>query len=250
MTSIGEDSLIRNLFFLTENQATTANNLANVSSNGFKRRISVPYEVGTRFEDQLQHYFAVSDSAQHVDWRVGNLIATDSPNNIALQDQHLFLKVRTKSGLDAYSRNGDLTVDPENRLSTRSGDLLLGESGEPVVIKPADGGPAVDFRDVRISPNGSVEVRGSQIARLGLYRIDDLNSLQPVGGGSYTYFGSSKPVRAQTNAVLQTYLEQSNVESVHELVQMISNQRGFQSSSSALQTLGKIKEAYATVFSS
>ena len=71
----------------------------------------------------------------------------------------------------------------------------------------------------------------------------------PIGGGNYAYTGTERLTLAQTNAVRQRFVERSNVDTMTEMVQMISNQRGFQSSMGALTTLGRIQDSYTNVFS-
>ena len=249
MSSIGENALVRNLHYLSESQAVTTNNLANVSSNGFKRRIAMPVETGTRFDDFLGAATTVAEFGQSMDWSAGSLLNTDDPGNIAFRDQNLFLRVQTKDGRIAYTRTGDLVLGTDNRLLTRTGDTVLDDNDQPIVLPSGTDQGAISLETIKIAPNGQLDLAdGGTIGRLGLYEIQGGRGLTPVGGGNYVLPTGQQPRPAQTNGVLQRFLEQSNVEVMGQMVQMISNQRGFQATASALTTLGRIKESYVSAF--
>lgn len=252
MTSIGEQSLVQNLFYLSESQATAANNMANISSDGFKRRIAVPEVIGSRFDDFLQMTVHLTTFSQFLDWNVGPIIATDNPANLALRDKNLFVRVVTSTGETAYTRPSNLAIDPKGRLMTRSGDLILNDANEPIELKAAEG-ETLSVQQITITANGELEMAGKDgsgttLGRLGLYRIDQLEHLNPIGGGNYSYSGTKRLELTQTNDVIQRFVERSNVNTMNEMVQMIMNQRGFQSTMSALTTLGRIKESYVSAF--
>ncbi len=249
MTSIGETALVRNLFYLSESQAVTSHNLANVTSSGFKRRIAVPEPSGERFDDFLGKALPLTSFKQHIDWRPGSFINTTDGSKFAMRDPKAFLQIRLQSGQIAYTRNGDLMIDDNNQLKTRSGHTVLDDVGEPLAINAGGGGGGTpSMAELRIAPNGELEIGQGSVGRLRVVSIEDLSKLSPAGNGNYIYTGTDQPALAQTNSVTQRFVEQGNTESVTEMVQMISNQRGFQSTMSALRTLGKIKESYVNAF--
>lgn len=251
MSSIGEQALVQNLFYLSESQATAANNVANVSSNGFKRRIAMPVVVGSRFDTFLHTTVTQTMFSESIDWTVGSIISTDNPANFALRDKHLFVRVLTPSGETVYARPSTLAIDPKGRLMTRSGDLILSDTNETIDLKAAEGG-SLSLQEITITANGDLEMSGKSgkttLARLGLYHIDQLENLTAIGSGKYRYTGTKRPALTPTNDVRQRFVERSNVNTMNEMVKMITNQRGFRSTMSALTTLGKIKEAYVAGF--
>ena len=248
MTSIGERSLVRNLHYLSEAQAVTSNNLANVTSDGFKRRVSVAQETGSQFDDFLGAHFPESSFNQHIDWTPGSFTRTSDPSKFALRDPKLFVQVQTDEGHIAYTRTGDLTLDSENQLRTKTGHLVLDDVGQPIQITDPEGNGTPSISEIRVSPNGQLLMGNVALSRMGLYEVEDVQNLRALGTGTYAYTGKTPLRPARTNDVIHGFVEQSNTDSVSELVQMISNQRGFQTTMSALQTLGRIKESYVSAF--
>jgi flagellar basal-body rod protein FlgG len=182
-----------------------------------------------------------------MDWQMGSFTSTSDGSKFALREQDLFLRVRTPAGQIGYTRTGDIRVDQEGKLTTKSGSLVLDDIDQPIVISSGAGGQA-DFSEIKISANGQLSMKGQSIAQMGLYRIPDLNKLEPIGKGDYLYSGDDRMQLARTNGGTQRFFEQSNTHSVSEMIQMITNQRGFQSTMSSLQTLGRIKESYVNAF--
>ncbi|MDX1500242.1 MAG: flagellar hook-basal body complex protein [Woeseiaceae bacterium] len=114
-------------------QAINTNNLANVSTTGFRADLhsfsSIPVEgpgVDTRVNAVVESYG--TDHAQ------GAVINTGRDLDVALRGEG-FIAVQAPDGSEAYTRRGDLRVEPGGLLATGDGRLVIGEGG-PVALPP------------------------------------------------------------------------------------------------------------------
>jgi flagellar basal-body rod protein FlgF len=130
----------------------------------------------------------------------------------------------------AYTRNGTFTIDAKGQLVTSDALPVLDDGGRPITI--GDG-------KASIAPDGRVSVDGRQIARLALTSLDPAR-LHKLGDNLYT--GTAQK-GVDPGRVEQGFLEGSNVNSVKEMVDLISTMRSFEASQKAVQaqddTIGK-----------
>lgn len=201
-------------------QDITANNLANANTAGYKR--DVP-----SFESLLSSAVGAAP-ATHVtprggtDFAQGVLKDTGDKLHLALEGEGFFA-VQTPAG-PAYTRNGSLSVSADGYLATQSGNKVLGASG-PIRIGRGD---------VSVDPQGLVSQNGAVVDTLQVVRFANQGALSKVGGGMWSA-GGAVPAPATGTTVRQGYLESSNVNSVSEMVSMITAFRTFEASQKAIQ---------------
>lgn len=187
-------------------QATMANNLANVSTDGYRGE-----RVFARLLDGARGPVAESGT----DLRGGALTRTDNPLDVALEGDG-FLVVETPAG-DRLTRGGSLAVDASGLLVDGSGNPVLGEGGR---IAVPDGELAVDR-------TGRLTVDGEPLARLRLERLPP--GVDPVREGD-THFTAPGGVETETDeetSIRQGHVESSNVDPVGAMVEMVEVQRAY-----------------------
>ena len=249
MSGLGEIALIRGLNYLSESQAAIAHNLANVSSFGFKRRISVAEPIGQSFNEVLEGRYPTTRYTEFLDLTLGTPNPTGNSNHIAIQGKQ-FLKVQADDGRKFFTRNGQLLITAKRQLVISTGHRLLNDEGQPITVQGAELAGAA-LGQMKISPAGVITINNKAgvedvVARIQVYEVPDPQLLRAAGNGLLSYPGINN-VRAQpTNNIVQGALEQSNVQPTKELIDMIVAQRGFQASMRALTTLGRIKETFIT----
>ena len=202
----------------TEALDTIANNLANVSTTGFRGRhnvfssmlASTGNSALSVLNQDANDYGVLSgtrlDSAQ------GALERTGNDMDLAIEGPG-FLTVQTSSGL-AYTRGGNLHVSPQGQLVTAAGDPVLGDKGPiPVVGTP-----------MSISADGPISVNGAVAGHLKVVEFRPGVELKSVGETYYTAPTGSEVAATKSN-VRQGMLESSNVNPVTSVVEMISAQR-------------------------
>lgn len=244
MTSYAEIALVRGLSFLSDSQAAIANNLANVSTNGFKRRQPIAEPTTARFHSLLQAELPAVRYTETPNWRVGTLVPTGESTHVALDSQDFF-RVRAADGATYFTRTGTLQIDAQGYLANSRGERYLDASGNELPVRASN----PDLVAFTIGPNGSIvdSPTGAQLGlNLGVFRVEQRDALQAVAGGRFIDTSGQNVTAVPTNAVRQGSLEASNVDSVSEMVQMLVVQRAFQATSTMLRSVGQLQSSFVS----
>jgi len=208
-----------------ERQEVIANNLANASSSGFRRQLASFHSLapvgGTPPSGPVPVEPGVRMGAVATDHAPGAMLATGNPLDVALDGPGTFV-VSTPAG-PHYTRNGAFRVGPGGRLETLEGDAVLGRNGEIILGR----GP------VEIGGDGTVTSGGKPVDALQVVDVSsDANGLVEA-------------IPVANPRVRAGYLESSNVNTVHEMVQMIAGYRAYEANQRALQMQDKTLEQAA-----
>lgn len=228
-------------------QEVASNNLANVSTTGFKgeRAFARLLDAGTPAIDTM------------TDLRAGALRPTGAPLDLALGGDG-FLVVQTADG-ERLSRGGAFRLDDLGRIVTAAGDPLLGEGGEitldateAAMVESAAATTGTESPDglgaalVQIGRDGGVRVGGREVARLRVERTPADERLEHAGGGLFVPPAGREPVPEGEREVRQGALEESNVSPISALVEMITVQRAYASVQKAMTTLDAARGTITT----
>lgn len=130
-------------------QAVVNNNLANVSTPGFRGELMAFRAVPVEGEARLPTRVASMMTTPGADFTPGDINTTGRSLDVALRDDDTWLAVQSPEGGEAYTRRGDLQVDATGLL-TSLGNPVLSDNGQAIVV-PLGG-------DVTIAPDGSISV--------------------------------------------------------------------------------------------
>ena len=190
------------------------NNLANVNTPGFKRVLMeefsqhIPKNRGDSYNLLIFPRFKRTD----VVLEQGALRETGNPLDVALKGRGFFA-VKTKAG-EVYTRNGHFFVGADGTLVDANGNPVLDISDREIVLSGKS--------KVTITEDGVVYDGDKKV---GVLKIVDFSSVKPLGNSYYA--GNGQPM-ATDAAVFQGYLEDSNVNPVKEMVNLIEAQRRFE----------------------
>ncbi|AJG24700.1 flagellar basal-body rod protein FlgG [Cupriavidus basilensis] len=227
-----------------------SNNLANVSTNGFKRGRAVFEELmyqtvrqpGALSSDQttlpsgLQLGTGVRPVATERIHTQGNPQQTGNSKDVAVIGQGFF-QVTMPDGTTAYTRDGSFQTDQNGQLVTSSGFVI-----QPAITLPANYTALTVARDGVVSvtqPGSSANV---QVGQLQLATFANPAGLESLGENLYVQTDASGapnttvPGLNGSGTLQQNYVEASNVNVVEELVSMIQTQRAYEINSKAVQT--------------
>ncbi len=234
--------LISNQEALQRAMDVVANNVANSSTSGFKREGIEFDTLLTRTTPHESLNFVV-DRATYRDASSGPINPTSNPLDFAIQGSGYF-PVQTPQGI-RYTRAGAFELNTDGQIVTMSGDLLLGEGNQPITIPET-------ATQINVSADGFVTAKvdnGASLAELGkvsVVKFDSEQALQPVGKGLYTT--DQVPAPAENSGIVQGALEQSNVEPVVEMTQMIQIMRSYEQAVNLLgQENSRIDNALSTL---
>ncbi len=225
-----------------------ANNLANVSTNGFKRQRAVFQDLlyqtirqpGAQSSQQTQVPAGLQlgtgarpVSTAHL-FTQGNLQKTDNSLDVAINGDGFF-QVLLPDGTTAYTRDGSFQKDNQGQVVTADGYPL-----QPAITIPADA------RAISIGTDGTVSVTQgnttTQIGNLQVATFINPAGLQSIGQNLFLETAASgtptpnTPGNNGAGAVNQGYVETSNVNVAEELVTMIQTQRAYELNSKVVST--------------
>jgi flagellar basal-body rod protein FlgF len=214
-----------------------ANNIANISTTGFRREGVIFAEHVARMDEGPSLSMA-SGNARLIDLSQAGVSQTGGTFDMAIQGEGFFL-IETPDG-QALTRAGSFTPSASGELVTNDGYRLLDQGGAPVLIPP-------DARVVAVAQDGTLSADGQPLARLGLWAPTDATSLRHQSGTTFKA-DDLQPVEGGT--ILQGFLEDSNVQPVSEIARMIEVQRAYEMGQgfldkedarmrSVIQTLGR-----------
>ena len=217
-----------------------SHNLANVGTTGYKKNV-----VSVRaFNDVLQANagvpnMAVLEAAASLpslrvtsDTSPGSFKHTGNPLDLALETGQ-YLEVMTRSG-PAYTRQGNLRIDPESRLVTLQGQPIIGEEGEIML----NGGDPV------IRQSGEIRDGDELIGHLRVVEFARPDALQSIGSGLYVATNlSDTPTPVLSPNVRQGYVEASNVLMMDEMVRMMETVRHFEAGNNVVKGYDRMLES-------
>jgi flagellar basal-body rod protein FlgF/flagellar basal-body rod protein FlgG len=197
---------------------TIANNLANASTPGYRAQHNVFSAVlaesgdgsDSSFSQAVNNYGIMSGTV--LDRSQGALQKTGNDLDLAIQGSAFFV-VQTAGGAK-YTRDGSLQVSATGQLITAAGDAVMGDKG-PITILPGH---------VSISADGTISSNGAVAGKLKLVDFTPGTELKSVGGTYYSAPESSE-TPAASSKVVQGSLENSNVNPVTSMVELITAQR-------------------------
>jgi flagellar basal body rod protein FlgG len=242
MAGYGENALVRGLTFLAEKQASIANNLANVDTTSFKRRTAIAQTTGDRFQTLLNDNMSAVDYVEKSDMQRGTLRETGNKLDVAI-DGPEWLRVQNEAGAEFYTRNGQLNIALDGHLTTRDGLRVLNREGAPIQLGAGGTAPS----NLTFSPNGTItdQSTGQNYGPMALVALKEPEALVPVGKSLYV--DPSKQTGTQgVTGLQQGFLEGSNVDSLQELVAMITVERSFSATQKALSGMDRLQENLIT----
>ena len=236
-----------------------SNNLANVSTSGFKRARAVFEDLlyqtirqpGAQSSEQtqlpsgLQIGTGVKPVATERIFTQGNLQQTGNSKDVAIQGGGFF-QVLMPDGTTAYTRDGSFQTDANGALVTASGYAV-----QPAITIPGNAQTVSIGRDGTVSVSQPGSATPTTVGTLQLAIFVNPAGLQSLGENLYAETASSgtpssnAPGSNGAGLLNQGYVETSNVNVVEELVNMIQTQRAYEINSKAIQTSDQMLQRLA-----
>ncbi|MCB5207485.1 flagellar basal-body rod protein FlgG [Methylovorus mays] len=227
-----------------------SNNLANVSTNGFKRSRAVFEDLlyqnirqpgaqssqQTQLPSGMQLGTGVKPVATERIFSQGNLQQTENAKDLAINGEGFF-QVLLPDGSTAYTRDGSFQVDSQGQMVTASGYTI-----QPAITIPANAQSITVGRDGTVSVTLPNSTSTTQIGTIQLATFINPAGLQAKGENLYVETSASGTASTNTpgangaGVLNQGYVETSNVNVVEELVSMIQTQRAYEINSKAITT--------------
>ena len=227
-----------------------SNNLANVSTNGFKkshavfedlmyqnlRQVGSPSTEQSSLPTGLQVGLGVRTVATSRNFSQGTLQQSNNNLDVAVQGNG-FLQVTLPDGTTGYSRDGALQIDNAGRLVNSTGLVVSGG-----ITVPANATAVAIGQDGAVTASIPGNVAPQTIGNITIASFINPAGLEPKGQNIYTETAASgqpnvgAPGSNGLGTLMQGFVETSNVNVVQELVSMIQTQRAYEMNSKAIQT--------------
>jgi flagellar basal-body rod protein FlgG len=227
-----------------------ANNLANSSSNGFKRTLmqieSQPMTSIYRFQTDpgqvpdnrtagvpVQVPVGQMGSGSQIyatptDFQQGQIAINGNTYSFALSGPGFFATQDPTTGQITYTRDGSFMRSAGGQLTTVDGATVLDAGGNAIPMPP--------LGKIEVDTQGNVNVNGVVTAQIGTFEFNNVNALLPQGQTSYIAGPTAGTHAATQTSVLQYSEEKSNGDVVKSIVDLITAERWFDANEKSIQT--------------
>ena len=220
-----------------------ANNLANVSTSGFRRDFEQARSMPLFGETYPARVFAMSERPA-TDFRAGSLQETGRDLDVAIGGKG-WIAVQAPDGSEAYVRTASLNIDALGVLRTGNGLPVIGNAG-PIAVPPE--------QKVEIGQDGTISIRAlgenpnvlAEVDRIKLVNPDP-KSMEKGADGLIRVKGQPEVEADATVQVTSGFLEASNVNAVEEMTAILSLSRQFELSVKMMRTAEDNSSAMARV---
>lgn len=229
---------------------TITNNLANASTTGYKREGLTSKSFNENFTIKVNDLtegvitrnigrmsLGVKIGENYTDYKQGSLKNTERTYDLALEGEGFFaISFTNKQGVTTtkYTRDGEFTIDVDGYLRTKDGDYVLNEGGGQIVVP-------TDAVDVSVDKQGNIYADREYVDTIQVTDFEDYNYLKKYGENMYDTVDGAVEKESEA-AVIQGYLEMSNINVVSEMVEMITITRAYEAAQKAIQNADSMTE--------
>lgn len=220
-----------------------ANNLANVSTTGYKAEGSTSESfkdvLAYKIKDTSEYGIArrlgkmhpgVKIGETYTDFSEGAFHATDNDYDMAISGKGFFnIEFTNKAGEKStmYTRDGNFAVNTKGELVNKNGDYVLDIDGKHIKLDP--------LADSTVDINGVIYQNGEAVAQVKVTDFEDYNYLKHYGETYFSAVDGAKETEEVTATIYNGMLESSNVQTAKEMVNLINYQRAYETNQKMIQ---------------
>lgn len=196
---------------------TIANNIANISTTGFRKEGVVFSEYIHAMDDGGPSLSMASANVRATSETQGPLTQTGGSFDFAIEGSGFFLLETTQG--EQLTRAGAFTPNADGELVATDGSALLDNGGARIFIPP-------DAKSVSLSSDGTLSADGTPLTQIGLYQPVNPSETSRRDGVRFSVTSGVEPV--EDSVLLQGFLENSNVNAITEIARMIEVQHAYE----------------------
>ncbi|AEI96238.1 MULTISPECIES: flagellar hook-basal body complex protein [Roseobacter] len=221
---------------LAKEMRVVANNIANAATSGFRQE-GVIFSEYVKSVDGASSLSMGQADARNTSFAQGGLTQTGGQFDFAIEGDGFFL-VETPLG-ERLTRAGAFSPNADGDLVTPDGYRVLDAGGAPVFIPPG-------AEDIAVSADGTISTNGDPVGQLGLVQPLNPQGLLREDGVMFRADEGYEP--AEQGRILQSFVENSNVNPILQLTRMIEVQRAYELGASFLEAEDeRVRQAMRTI---
>ncbi len=218
-----------------QNMEMVANNAANINTIGYEED-ALLLRASTAGKSVATNTQFVETKGMYKTGELGPLKNTNNPLDVSVAENHQYLKIMTPKGQrlivsDTFFRNQDGLVVNAN------GHALLSTNDDGIEIP-------VEARSISVLSNGSIIADDEEVGRIGIFFVEDRNTLIKEGEGLYKATVAEIPLDDFT--LISGALRGSNVNPTRIIAQTIESQRAFSGATSFISEIGELEKQAVT----
>ena len=227
-----------------------SNNIANAATVGYKTESvsnqSFDHALTLRIKDQTTPFkndviggmsLGVKIGEVYTDYGQGSLNETENKFDLAIAGKGFFtMGVTDANGRTTtkYTRDGSFTMTYDGYVVNSNGDNLLDVNGNPVRVNPR-------ATDISIDLDGTIYADNEYMGRIRLVDFQDYDYIAKYGDNMYDIVDGATQIGA-TGTIRQGFLEQSNVDTVSEMVDLITVTRAYEANQKMIRTMDSMAD--------
>lgn len=224
-------------------QDTVSQNITSAQNTGYRKR-TVQFSTQSAGEFQVDpHARAGVDAGvpalfpqmrAGINFMTGETQPTRRELDVAIQGEGFF-EVQLPDGSKGYTRSGEFRVRPDRTLVTSANCEVMSDGGSPIVMLPGGG-------SVTINRDGTIFQGTTALGRIAVRQFPDNAQLTASAGGMFTAPSGVQAERVDNPELLQGYLEQSNVQPLREMVDLVLISRAYEANQKIITTVDQQME--------
>lgn len=249
----GFETAAKGMQALIEQNDSTANNVANVNTVGYKKQSLVFQNIydaniiqKNNTTDELTNVGELSVGSQvqklTYDFSQGALDKTGNTFDLAIEGDGFF-KIQSNDGDISYTRNGSFTLNNNGNLVTKDGDFVLDDKGKQIKINTNDV-VMRSINDIIINEDGTIQLSNDKnqitMQKIGTYDFANKEDMIGLGGSKFkpTDITTNKELKAEKFSIQQGSLEMSNANVVNEMMKTINTSKNYETLSKLVKANG------------
>lgn len=191
-----------------------------------------PAARGRQPDNEVEALF--TQAKRGVNFSTGEQQPTQRDLDVAIQGDGFFA-VRQPDGTTMYTRTGEFRLRPDRTVVSTAGCELMTEAGMPVVLMPGEG-------NLVVNRDGSLFQGSTALGKLSIQKFANPEALVPVAGGLFMAPPEAGIAPVEAPELMQGYLEQSNVQPMREMVDLVLISRAYEANEKVITTVDQQME--------
>ena len=225
-------------------QDAVSQNITSAQTAGFRKRTVQfstqnagkwninPYAKNAGAENEHQVLFTKINTG--INFLTGETQPTRRELDVAIQGDGFF-EMNGPDGQKLYTRNGEFRVTPERVLVGAGGLEVLSEGGSPIVTLPGGGA-------ITVNRDGTIFQGATSLGKISIQKFSNTAALMPTVAGLFVAGPNAGKESVDEPELMQGYLEQSNVQPLREMVDLVLISRAYEANQKIITTADKQME--------